>query len=92
VLAEELSDRVLTDRGCAPRLDADVATRSPLGVPRDAAFGHRCVGGTGTGQRRAGHRPFAHLACAPGREARRSRGPFPSGGYAPPVHQWRYPL
>jgi len=33
------------------------------------------VGWTGTGQRRAGRRPFAHLACVPGREARGSRGP-----------------
>ena len=38
-------------------------------------FGHSRVGGTGTGQRRTGHRPFAHLACVPGREARGSRGP-----------------
>src|ERR1022692_442075 len=52
-----------------------LATRSPLGAVYGAAFGHRRVGGTGTGQRWAGRRPFAHLACVPGREARRSRGP-----------------
>src|SRR6266702_4865917 len=59
---------------CARRAGV-LATRSPLGAADGAAFGHACVGGTGTGQRWAGRRPFAHLACVPGREARRSRGP-----------------
>src|SRR5712691_8849984 len=68
-----VSVRVLVGR-CWRRAGV-LATRSPLGAIGGAAFGHRCVGGTGTGQRWAGRRPFAHLACVPGREARGSRGP-----------------
>src|SRR5450755_4877056 len=68
-----LSVRVLVG-GCLRRAGV-LATRSPLGAMAGAAFGHRRVGGTGTGQRWAGRRPFAHLACVPGREARESRGP-----------------
>src|SRR5450755_2493467 len=68
-----LSVRVLVG-GCWRRAGV-LATRSPLGAGGGAAFGHRRVGGTGTGQRRAGRRPFARLACVPGREARGCRGP-----------------
>jgi len=47
-------------------------------APRWRHVEHKRVGGTGTGQRRTGAGPFAHLACVPGREARESEG-LPAG-------------
>jgi hypothetical protein len=44
-------------RRLAEELDEGLATRSPLGAGGGAAFGHRRVGGTGTGQRGPGAGP-----------------------------------
>jgi len=67
------SVRVLLCR--AERRAEELATRSPLGAQVGTAFGHRSVGETGTGPRRAGRRPFARLACVLRQQARGCRGP-----------------
>src|SRR5580693_6374703 len=53
----------------------ELATRSPLGAGRAPRSDTDVSAGPGPASEGRETRPFAHLACAPGREARGSQGP-----------------